>query len=179
MWDFRTRRLTVLGPEGGLAGTVRMEETEEVRIPFLQARPPDGSFLATAANVFMAGDVRSGLVREPTRYVRFGADGSALGPVLTLPGSEAVVVSGEGLVRVQTAPVARGAEIDVGVSSPWATRPSCPPTRTSRWTPSATCGFRTTGRPVRTRAPGRGWSTTPRAGSSGRLSSPRGSTSWN
>lgn len=114
VWDYSTRRLTLLDPAGELGRSVRMEESEEVRIPFLQARLSDGSFLATAAVIFMSGDNREGLVREPVQYMRFGADGTFLGPVLSLPGSENLVISGDNFVRIQNAPFARASRLDVG-----------------------------------------------------------------
>lgn len=109
VWDYRSRRLTVLDPEGGLGRTARMEEAEDVRIPFLQGVLPDGSLLASAAFVFEPGESRNGLMRQPARYVRYGPDGAALGPLVTLPGSESLVESGEGFVRVGTAPLSRHA----------------------------------------------------------------------
>lgn len=121
-YDWRNRRSSVFDQEGVFARTVRFEVGEERRFPSPVATmgPDRRTALVSAGAVFFSGEVTTGLERRPTVYWRMAADGTGADSVITLPGWESWVESGEGFVSVRTRPFGKGSYVAPAASGLYA-----------------------------------------------------------
>ncbi|HSG47111.1 MAG TPA: hypothetical protein VLA43_04755 [Longimicrobiales bacterium] len=116
VYDFRTRRVTVLSPGGALARSY---------VP----TPPEGSFMnaplgevapgvlaATGGSVFGAGETPDGsrMERRPERFFIAGSQGEVLDTLPTLLGPEMWMIAQGNAISVWTVPFGRDAVMETG-----------------------------------------------------------------
>lgn len=109
-YDYRSRALSVIGPDASYLSTVRLNLPATAGIAFPVARLSDGSILARTTTVWgMEGSPTEGLKRDTVALVRFRPDGKLTDTVLTTRGNEQYVASVDNSFMVTSAPF--GAEL--------------------------------------------------------------------
>lgn len=86
VWDQSLKRLSAFGPDHRLVGTLAVPDAEGM-FPHLVGTMADGSLVMDPGPdaLAMAG-AEPGLRRDSVSYMRFAADGTALGTVVRVPG---------------------------------------------------------------------------------------------
>ena len=121
--DFALDRLSVFSPDGSLVRTAQLAPAPSGGIPAPSARLADGSLLARPGFSF-GGGAPSGVHQDTMTLMRYGADGSYLGELGRVPGSEFFVFSeggntlgGERVWGTKTHLAAAGNDFIVGRSA--------------------------------------------------------------
>jgi hypothetical protein len=121
--DWGSRRLTLFGPDGGLAGEASLSGDGDVFMYSASGSFGDGSILVQPVVMFRQGEGTGGVQRDSTSLARLDFATSRSSPLGRHPGSEMLVVQAANAMSVSsrafgrsltTAPSARGLFVGTG-----------------------------------------------------------------
>lgn len=112
-YDWRARRLSVFGPDGGFVEAHQLQAVGNgiffaTSVGWLR----NGVLVARTGQVFTPASA-GGLHREPTTFLMYGPEGSLVDTLVRVPGNETYAWSGDRSIRVTRRPFGKTAVADV------------------------------------------------------------------
>lgn len=130
VYDFRERRVTIIGPDAAVTRTFRLEDpprppgTEEPEPgwPLMVGRLANGEFLASISPSKTPGTAYEGIPEDTVEYVRYDATGARVGVAVQELGNESYVVSTANSVSTSSVSFGRNTEVALGPAEIWVGR---------------------------------------------------------